>query len=63
MVLPIIILSAAVGLIAAVGMMVFRGHDRQVPIPFGPYLSTAGFVAMMWGPRLLDTYMGVAGLR
>ncbi|MGI9343495.1 MAG: prepilin peptidase [Gammaproteobacteria bacterium] len=63
MLLPIIILSAAIGLIAAVGMMVFRSHDRQVPIPFGPYLSTAGFVAMMWGPQLLDAYMGVAGLR
>ena len=41
----------------------FRGHDRQVPIPFGPYLSVAGFVAMMWGPQLLDAYMAATGLR
>ena len=58
----IVILSAIVGLVAAVSMMVFRGHDRQIPIPFGPYLAVAGFVALIWGPRLIDTYMSVSGL-
>ena len=58
----IIILSAIVGLVAAVGMIVFRGHDRQVPIPFGPYLAAAGFIALIWGPRLIDGYMSVSGL-
>ena len=58
----IVILSAIVGLVAAVGMMVFRGHDRQIPIPFGPYLAVAGFVALIWGPRLINGYMSVTGL-
>jgi len=58
----IVILSAIVGLVAAVSMMVFRGHDRQIPIPFGPYLAVAGFVALIWGPRLIHTYMSVSGL-
>jgi leader peptidase (prepilin peptidase)/N-methyltransferase len=58
----IVILSAIVGLVAALGMIVFRGHDRQVPIPFGPYLAVAGFIALIWGPRLLDGYMSVSGL-
>jgi len=59
---PVIILSAVVGLIAALGMIVFRGHDRQVPIPFGPYLAVAGFVAMLWGPQLIAAYMNATGL-
>jgi len=61
--LPIVMISAAVGLMAALGMIVLRGHDRQIPIPFGPYLAVAGFVSMMWGPQLLDTYFRVSGLR
>jgi leader peptidase (prepilin peptidase)/N-methyltransferase len=60
---PVIILSAVVGLIAALGMIVFRGHDRQVPIPFGPYLAVAGFVAMLWGPQMIAAYMNASGLR
>lgn len=58
----IVILSAIVGLVAALSMIVFRGHDRQVPIPFGPYLAVAGFIALIWGPRLIDGYMSVSGL-
>ena len=57
--LPIIILlSAGVGLIAALAMIIFRGHDRQVPIPFGPYLATAGFIVLLWGPQLLTFWLG-----
>jgi leader peptidase (prepilin peptidase)/N-methyltransferase len=62
MLFPIVILSAIVGLIAALGMIIFRGHDRQIPIPFGPYLAVAGFVALIWGPRLIAGYMSVSGL-
>jgi leader peptidase (prepilin peptidase)/N-methyltransferase len=58
MLLIIILLSAGVGLVAAVAMIVFRGHDRQVPIPFGPYLATAGFIALLWGPELLTAWLG-----
>jgi leader peptidase (prepilin peptidase)/N-methyltransferase len=62
MLLLIIILSALVGLIFAIGMIVIRGHDRQVPIPFGPYLAIAGFVALMWGPEIIDAYKRLSGL-
>jgi len=61
--LPMVMISAGVGLVAAVGMIIFRGHDRQIPIPFGPYLAIAGFIAMMWGSQLLDAYSRVSGLR
>jgi len=58
----IVIVSAGIGIIAAVGMMVLRGHDRQIPIPFGPYLSIAGFVALMYGPELITVYLHLNGL-
>jgi len=58
MLLIIILLSSVVGLIVAVAMIVFRGHDRQVPIPFGPYLAIAGFIALLWGPELLTAWLG-----
>jgi leader peptidase (prepilin peptidase)/N-methyltransferase len=59
--LPMIILvSAAVGATIGIGMIIFLKHDRRVPIPYGPYLATAGWVAMMWGPALMDRYMDLA---
>jgi leader peptidase (prepilin peptidase)/N-methyltransferase len=30
-------------------MMVFAGHGRDKPIPFGPYLAVAGVIALFWG--------------
>ena len=58
MLLIIVLLSAVVGLVAALGMIQFRGHDRQKPIPFGPYLAVAGFIALLWGPELLTAWLG-----
>ncbi len=52
-VLPmVILLSSVVGLIAAVGLMVFKGHQRTQPIPFGPYLACAGLLALYLKPIL-----------
>ena len=62
MLLLIVILSAVIGLIAAMGMIIFRGHDRQIPIPFGPYLAIGGYVALMWGPDLISIYTSATGL-
>jgi leader peptidase (prepilin peptidase) / N-methyltransferase len=52
-VLPmIILLSSVVGLVAAVGLMLFKGHQRTQPIPFGPYLAAAGLLALYMRPIL-----------
>jgi len=61
--LPLIImLSAVVGAVVGVAMIVVLGRDRQVPIPFGPYLSGAGLIALFWGPQIIDTYLGYSGM-
>ncbi len=48
----IIILSAVVGALLGIALILFRGRDRQVPMPFGPFLATAGWLAMIAGEEL-----------
>ena len=53
MALPmIILLSSAVGAVVGIGLILFRGRDRNVPIPFGPYLAGAGWLTLIWGDAL-----------
>lgn len=54
----IILLSSLVGAIVGITLIVVRGRDRQIPIPFGPYLAAAGWLAMIWGDRIATTYHG-----
>ncbi len=56
--LPMIILmSALVGAIVGIALMVFRRHERSVPIPFGPYLAAAGWITMLWGETIKNSYL------
>jgi leader peptidase (prepilin peptidase)/N-methyltransferase len=50
----IIFLSAVVGAIVGVASIVLRGRDRQVPMPFGPFLAMAGWIALLWGEQIVD---------
>ena len=59
----VLLLSAAVGALVGITLIVARRHGRDVPIPFGPYLAGAGWVAMLWGREIVDGYLVVAGLR
>ena len=43
---------------ATIGMIVLRGRDRNIPIPFGPYLAGAGVLAVFFGPALVSAYLG-----
>lgn len=58
----IILLSSLVGAVIGVTMIALRGHDKNIPIPFGPYLAVAGWIALMWGNAIVDAYLGVSGL-
>lgn len=61
--LPLIVIgSALVGAVTGIIMIVAMGRDRQIPIPFGPFLAAAGWVAMMWGERLSSYYLNISGL-
>jgi leader peptidase (prepilin peptidase) / N-methyltransferase len=49
---PIILLSSVVGAVIGIALILFRGRDHNIPIPFGPYLAIAGAIALFWGPAL-----------
>lgn len=61
--LPIIILlSSAVGAIVGIAMMIIKRRGKDIPIPFGPYLAAAGWIALLWGDTIMARYMGATGL-
>jgi leader peptidase (prepilin peptidase)/N-methyltransferase len=59
----VILLSAAAGALLGILMIVLRGRDRSAPMPFGPYLAAAGWLAMLYGDELVNSYLRVSGLR
>jgi leader peptidase (prepilin peptidase) / N-methyltransferase len=58
----IILLSSLVGAVIGIAMILFSRHDRNIPIPFGPYLAAAGWIALIWGADINQLYFKIAGL-
>ncbi len=58
----IIIMSSLVGAVIGIALILFRGRDRNVPIPFGPYLAIAGWITLIWGDEITTAYLRMAGL-
>jgi leader peptidase (prepilin peptidase)/N-methyltransferase len=58
----VIILAAATGAVLGLLLIAFRGRDRASPMPFGPYLAAAGWLAMMYGSDLVGGYLRLSGL-
>ena len=54
MLLPIVLGSATVGAIVGIALIVSGQRGRGVPLPFGPFLAAAGWLAMMWGPEWVN---------
>jgi len=54
-----ILLASCVGAVVGLSLMVFARHGRSVPIPFGPYLASAGVIALFWGKQLNQAYLGL----
>jgi leader peptidase (prepilin peptidase)/N-methyltransferase len=62
-ILPLVILlSAATGAVLGIALILLRGRDRSQPIPFGPYLAAAGWLAMLYGNSLLEGYLRLSGI-
>ncbi|GGE57584.1 type 4 prepilin-like proteins leader peptide-processing enzyme [Streptosporangium jomthongense] len=57
----VILLSSVVGAVVGIGLMVFRKHGREVPIPFGPYLAAAGLLCLWFGAEIQGFWFGVLG--
>lgn len=59
----IILLSSLVGALVGISLIVIKGRDKNIPIPFGPYLATAGWIYLLWGEQLTQMYFSFAGIR
>lgn len=59
MLLPIILVSAAVGAVTGIVVLAVTGRDRATPIPFGPFLAAAGWLMLLIGPELVSGYLGL----
>ncbi len=53
----IIILSSLIASTIGIALIFFKAHDKTIPIPFGPYLAIAGWVAMLWGQPIMSLYL------
>jgi len=61
-ILPLtILLSSVVGAVLGVIMLRLRDASTSTPIPFGPYLAIAGFIALLWGKQITEGYLRFAG--
>lgn len=62
--LPLIILLASFsGMIIGVGMMLSGRLARGNPMPFGPFLAIAGWLALVAGDTITRAYFQISGLQ
>ncbi|MEM5552765.1 prepilin peptidase [Pseudoalteromonas sp. NEC-BIFX-2020_002] len=59
--LTIILLSSVVGAVIGITLLSIQGKDKATPIPFGPYLAIAGWVALLWGTQIQQMYFNWLG--
>ncbi len=55
----IILLSSLLGAVVGIFLVLFRKHDKNIPIPFGPYLAIAGWVYLVWGEELNKIHLSL----
>ena len=52
----IILLSSLVGAVIGITLLSIQGKDKATPIPFGPYIAIAGWIAMIYGEQITSAY-------
>lgn len=63
MLLPIVLLAAAVGAVTGIIILTAQRQSRATPIAFGPFLAAAGWLMLIIGPSLVEHYLGLFGPR
>ena len=63
-ILPLtLLLSSLVGAVVGVILLRVRHAKTSTPIPFGPFLAIAGWIALLWGGQITDFYWQFVGLK
>jgi len=59
-VLPLIILmSSLIGAITGIAILLIKKQDKNTPIPFGPFLALAGWITLIYGQPIIQTYLNL----
>ncbi|HEV7716819.1 MAG TPA: A24 family peptidase, partial [Steroidobacteraceae bacterium] len=59
MLLPIILIAAAVGAVCGIVILSLQKQGRSTPIAFGPYLAASGWLMLIFGQELVQRYLGL----
>lgn len=58
----IILLSSLVGAVVGLIMIGLKRHKSSQPMPFGPFIALAGWIALLWGDDIVDIYLRSTGV-
>jgi leader peptidase (prepilin peptidase)/N-methyltransferase len=58
-ILQIVLLSSVVGAVIGSIQLAVQGKDSATPIPFGPYIAAAGWLALLFGQSIQTWYLGL----
>lgn len=56
--LPIVLCASLAGAFVGITLILFGGHDRAKPMPFGPWLALGGVIALFWGETMIAMWLG-----
>jgi len=59
LVLLALVMAAILGGLVAVALLLAKKRGRKEAIPFGPFLSLAALVTLLWGSSMLNWYLGL----
>ncbi|WP_374497888.1 prepilin peptidase [Vogesella indigofera] len=54
----VILLSSVLGAVFGILLLLLSKHEKGQTMPFGPYLALAGWCAFVWGPAIMQWYLG-----
>ena len=57
-----ILLSSLLGAVIGLIMIGLKRHKSSQPMPFGPFIALAGWIALLWGDKIVGTYLRSTGL-
>jgi leader peptidase (prepilin peptidase)/N-methyltransferase len=52
----VVLLSSVVGAVVGLALMSSGKLQRDKPMPFGPFIAAAGWIALIWGERIMQYY-------
>jgi leader peptidase (prepilin peptidase)/N-methyltransferase len=58
----VVIVAAFMGSLVGIALMALLRRDKDLPLPFGPYLSAAGWSTLLWGQEITELYLGWIGM-